>query len=185
MTTNLTTCPAGAAGRGAGGAGRRRAVARGVAGRDGEREREGARDKERERCNERAREGGRGRGRGRGREREREGVREGWREGRREEGRGKEGGRGREWGREGEGGREGGREGGAVLLNGLPCSILIRRPARAARSVKQRGAAVDALKAHKHKIAPSTSALALAGARPSTVSTIMDACDECWMSATV
>ena len=42
----------------------------------------------------------------------------------------------------------------AISCNGLPCSIQIRWPARAARTVKQRGAAVDALKAHKHKSAP-------------------------------
>ena len=38
----------------------------------------------------------------------------------------------------------------AVSLNGLPGCIRISRPARAARTVKQRGAVVDALKAHKH-----------------------------------
>ena len=78
----------------------------------------------------------------------------------------------------------------AVSCNGLPCSIQIRWPARAARTVKQRGAAVDALKAHKHGRAPvctrerehmrartNTSAFALACARSSMVSTIMDACN--------
>ena len=76
------------------------------------------------------------------------------------------------------------------LAYGLPGRIRMRRPARAARIVKQRGAAMDALKAHKLKRAPvctrerehmrastSTSALALADARLSTVSTIMVACD--------
>ena len=118
------------------------------------------------------------RGRGRGREGEGGGRREGVRG--REREREREGGRERE--REGGRGREGWMEGPevdlcgrhrrrsrllrtavacdarasrrAVLRNGLPGRIRICRPARAALIVKQRGAAMDALKAHKRKRAP-------------------------------